>query len=189
MEKEKKKVLIVIDVQNDFVTGSLGTPEAQAIVPNIVKKVEEYRSNEDGIIFTKDIHYDNYLETAEGKKLPIPHCIAGTVGCDIIPELNPDLSLNLAFNEKIYNKETFGYHWDHAAWLGWLRDAKPIYKIEIIGLCTDICVVTNALCLKTCYPNIELTVDASCCAGTTPDKHKAALDVMESCQINVINKN
>ena len=107
MEEEKKKVLIVVDVQNDFVYGSLGTPEAEAIVPNIVKKVEEYRSNEDGIIFTKDIHYDNYLETAEGKKLAIPHCIAGTVGCDIIPELNPDLSLHLAFNEKIYTKEIF----------------------------------------------------------------------------------
>lgn len=189
MEKEKKKVLIVVDVQNDFVTGSLGTPEAKAIVPNIVKKVEEYRLNENGIIFTKDIHYDNYLETAEGKKLPVPHCIAGTVGSDIIPELNADLSLHLAFNEKIYNKETFGCRWDNAAWLGWFRDSKPIYEIEIIGLCTDICVITNVLCLKSEYPEVEITVDASCCAGTTPEKHKAALDVMESCQINVINRN
>lgn len=185
MEEEKKKVLIVVDVQNDFVYGSLGTLEAQAVVPNIVKKVEEYRSKEDVIIFTKDLHYDNYLETAEGKKLPVPHCIAGTAGYDIIPELNADSVVN----KQIYAKETFGYPWDHAAWLGWLRDAKPVYEVEIIGVCTDICVVTNALVLKTYYPDIDITVDASCCAGTTPDKHKAALDVMESCQINVINKN
>ena len=174
----KKKVLIVIDVQNDFVTGSLGTPEAQAIVPNVVKKVEEYRSRGDVVIFTADTHYDNYLDTQEGKKLPVPHCIFGTPGYKIIPELQAKQSTL----EKIYPKESFGYKWDICPWM-------ECYDVEIIGLCADICVVTNALCLKTCYPDIELTVDASCCAGTTPEKHKAALDVMESCQINVINRN
>lgn len=175
--KNKKKVLIVIDVQNDFVTGSLGTPEAQAVVPNIVKKVEEYRSRDDAIIFTTDTHYDDYLETSEGKKLPVPHCIVGTSGYDIIPELNVELSPM----EKIYPKSTFGYRWDAGYWM-------YCYDVEIIGICTDICVVTNALVLKTDCPDIEITVDASCCAGTTPERHKAALEVMKSCQINVIGE-
>ena len=178
MEEEKKKVLIVVDVQNDFVTGSLGTPEAQAVVPNIVKKVEEYRERNDAIIFTADTHYDNYLETLEGKRLPVPHCINGTSGHDIIPELN----VNPSMMEKIYPKETFGHKWDKYPWI-------CFYDVEIIGVCTDICVVTNALILKTYNPDIEITVDASCCAGSTPEKHEAALDVMESCQINVINRN
>ena len=175
--KNKKKVLIVIDVQNDFVTGSLGTPEARAIVPKVVEKVEEYRSRDDAIIFTADTHYDNYLETPEGKKLPVPHCIDGTSGHDIIPELNAKLSVM----EKIYFKETFGYKWNTCPWM-------CCYDVEIIGVCTDICVVTNTLVLKTYYPGIEITVDASCCAGTTSEKHKAALETMKSCQINVIGE-
>lgn len=175
--ENKKKILIVIDVQNDFVTGSLGTPEAQAVVPNIVKKVEEYRSRDDVIIFTTDTHYDDYLETPEGKKLPVSHCIVGTSGYKIIPELNVELSTM----EKIYPKNTFGYRWNISHWI-------CCYDVEIIGVCTDICVVTNALVLKTHYPDIEITVDASCCAGTSPEKHKAALEVMKSCQINVIGE-
>ena len=175
--ENKKKILIVIDVQNDFVTGSLGTPEAQAVVPNIVKKVEEYRSRDDVIIFTTDTHYDDYLETPEGKKLPVSHCIVGTSGYEIIPELNVELSTM----EKIYPKNTFGYRWNISHWI-------CCYDVEIIGVCTDICVVTNALVLKTHYPDIEITVDASCCAGTSPEKHKAALEVMKSCQINVIGE-
>ena len=175
--ENKKKVLIVIDVQNDFVTGSLGTPEAQAVVPNIVKKVEEYRSRDDAIIFTVDTHYDNYLDTQEGKKLPVPHCIVGTPGYEIIPELHAEVSSL----EKVYPKETFGYRWNIGHWM-------CCYDVEIIGVCTDICVVTNALVLKTYYPDIEITVDASCCAGTTPERHKAALEVMKSCQINVIGE-
>lgn len=175
--ENKKKVLIVIDVQNDFVTGSLGTPEAQEIVPNIVKKVEEYRSRDDVIIFTTDTHYDDYLGTPEGKKLPVPHCIVGTPGYEIIPELNAEPSTM----EKIYPKSTFGYRWNICPWI-------CCYDVEIMGVCTDICVVTNALVLKTYYPDIEITVDASCCAGTTPEKHKAALEVMKNCQINVIGE-
>lgn len=173
----KKKVLIVIDMQNDFVYGPLGTPEAQAIVPNIIKKVEEYRSRDDAIIFTTDTHYDDYLETSEGQKLPVPHCIVGTSGYEIIPELNVELSTM----EKIYPKSTFGYRWNTGHWM-------RCYDVEIIGVCTDICVVTNALVLKTYHPDIEITVDASCCAGSTPEKHKAALEVMKSCQINVIGE-
>lgn len=177
MAKERKKILIVIDVQNDFVYGSLGTPEAQAIVPNVIKKVEEYRSRDDAIIFTTDTHYDDYLETSEGQKLPVSHCIVGTSGHEIIPELNVELSTM----EKVYPKSTFGYRWDIGHWM-------RCYDVEIIGVCTDICVVTNALVLKTYYSEVEITVDASCCAGTTPERHKAALEVMKSCQINVIGE-
>ena len=175
--ENKKKVLIVIDMQNDFVTGSLGTPEAQAIVPKVVEKVKEYRSRDDFIIFTADTHYDDYLETPEGKRLPVPHCIDGTPGHDIIPELNVKPSVI----EKVYPKETFGYKWNICPWM-------CCYDVEIAGVCTDICVVTNALVLKTYYPYIEITVDASCCAGTTPEKHKIALETMKSCQINVIGE-
>lgn len=177
MAKERKKILIVIDVQNDFVYGSLGTPEAQAIVPNVIKKVEEYRSRNDAIIFTTDTHYDDYLETSEGQKLPVSHCIVGTSGHEIIPELNVEISTM----EKVYPKSTFGYRWNVGHWM-------RCYDVEIIGVCTDICVVTNALVLKTYYSEVEITVDASCCAGTTPERHKAALEVMKSCQINVIGE-
>lgn len=176
--ENKKKILIVIDVQNDFVTGSLGTPEAQAVVPNIVKKVEEYRERNDAIIFTADTHRDYYLNTQEGKKLPIPHCIIGTKGWDFVSALSIHESSPM---ERVYVKEQFGYEWYKCPWLN-------IYDIEVIGLVTDICVVTNVLGIKTCYPEVEITVDASCCAGTTAERHKAALEVMKSCQINVIGE-
>lgn len=181
-----KKILVVVDVQNDFVYGSLGSDEAVAVVPNIVKKVNEYRNNEDLIIFTKDEHSNNYLDTQEGKKLPIKHCISNTAGCEIIGELKVGEHFRL---EQIIRKNTFGYHWDHCPWIGIFKNDKPKFEVEIIGVCTDICVVTNALCLKTEFPEVEITVDASCCAGTTPERHRAALEVMKSCQINVINKN
>lgn len=177
--ESRKKVLIVIDMQNDFVTGSLGTPEAQAIVPKVVEKIKEYKSNNNIVMYTKDTHYDNYLNTAEGKKLPIEHCIEGTSGHDLIPEIIIEKKFS------IVRKSTFGYRcWVSECWL----DTNQ-YEVEIIGVCTDICVITNALLIKTYHPAVEITVDASCCAGTTPEKHEAALDVMESCQINIINRN
>ena len=160
MEKEKKKVLIVIDVQNDFVTGSLGTPEAQAIIPNVKEKFDEYKNNKNYVILTKDTHHSDYADTSEGRKLPMVCC-----------------------------KSTFGFDdWDWEETFGIAYDSS-LLDIEIIGVCTDICVITNALLIKTYYPEAKITVDASCCAGSTPEKHKAALDVMESCQINVINRN
>lgn len=173
----KNKLLIVIDMQNDFVTGSLGTPEAQAIVSNVVKKVEQYRKRDNAIIFTKDTHYDDYLDTLEGKKFPVKHCIKDTEGWEIIPELDAKCSVT----EKIYIKETFGYKWNTIPWVG-------CQDIEITGVCSDICVITNALVLKTHFPEVQITVDASCCAGSTPEKHRAALEVMKSCQINVIEE-
>ena len=170
------KILIVIDMQNDFIEGSLGTPEAVAITPKVHKKVSDYRAQGHKIIFTRDTHFVNYSSTLEGKHLPIPHCIAATKGWKITPGL---------FNEEtddIIQKHSFGY----SRWGEFNFTDED--EIELIGLCTDICVVSNALILKALYPETEIYVDASCCAGTTPENHKAALQVMKSCQINVIGE-
>lgn len=167
------KTLIVIDMQNDFIDGVLGTPEAQAIVPNVKKKIEEYKARGDEIIFTRDTHQSNYLETNEGKHLPVEHCINGTYGWLIADEVNyPE--------HRHINKKTFGYTlWNYEG---------EFEEIELVGLCTDICVVSNALILKAMYPEINITVDASCCAGVTPESHNAALTTMKMCQINVIGE-
>lgn len=167
-----RKTLIVVDMQNDFITGSLGTKEAQAILPNVKRKIEEYKKQGAEIIFTRDTHFDNYLETNEGNKLPVKHCIHSSHGWKIANGLCTD-------GCKIINKITFGYDmWDY-------YDFK---EIEIIGLCTDICVVSNALILKTMFPHINISVDASCCAGVTPESHKAALQTMKMCQIDILNE-
>ena len=169
-------VLIVIDMQNDFIEGSLGTPEAVAITPRVFHKVEEYRMRGDRIIFTRDTHFLDYPNTLEGKHLPIPHCIAATKGWKITPGLFHE------HTDDVIQKHSFGYsRWGEF-------DFSNIDEIELVGLCTDICVVSNALILKATYPETEIYVDASCCAGTTPDNHKAALQVMKSCQINVIGE-
>ena len=176
-----RKILIVVDMQNDFVSGSLGSPEAQAIVPNVVEKVKSWDGE---VVFTRDTHYDSYMDTLEGQKLPVPHCIVNTDGWHIIDELRdyacnryPDIVC-----KGIINKTTFGCEdWAHM-YFG------LEYEFELCGLCTDICVISNALALRMFYPNTKITVDASCCAGVTPEKHAAALEVMKSCQIDVINE-
>ena len=181
-----KKVLIVVDMQNDFVSGSLGTSEAQAIVRNVAWKIEKLKSEGYEVIFTRDTHLENYLETSEGKKLPVEHCIRYTWGWEIVNELNTE-------NCIIIDKPTFGYN----GWEFMLSEvlvdknsgkaaSEDPEKIELIGLCTDICVVSNALILKALYPDADITVDASCCAGVTPESHNAALTTMKMCQINVI---
>lgn len=167
------KTLIVVDMQNDFIDGALGTQEAQAIVPNVKKKIEEYEASGDAIVFTKDTHYSNYLETNEGKHLPVEHCIEGTRGWEISSELN-------CSGYPIVEKETFG----NIYWKSFFN----FEEVELVGLCTDICVVSNALILKAMYPEINITIDASCCAGVTPESHKAALTTMKMCQINVIGE-
>lgn len=174
------KTLIVIDMQTDFVTGTLGTKEAVAILPNVKKKIDEYLANGDEVIFTRDTHGEQYLETSEGKHLPVPHCIKGTDGWQICPEID---------NEKCehIDKPTFGYlPWNFVFDGTRAMKTREFESIEIIGVCTDICVVSNALILKALYPETDITVDASCCAGVTPDSHQAALTTMKSCQINVI---
>ncbi len=166
----KMKTLIVIDMQNDFITGALGTPEARAILPSVKKKIEEYSSRGDEIIFTRDTHGEDYLDTPEGRKLPVPHCIKGSDGWQVSAELYKDCS-------EIIDKPSFGY-------TGW--GDRSFSEIELVGVCTDICVVSNALILKALYPDVKITVDGSCCAGVTPESHSAALITMSMCQIDVI---
>lgn len=179
----EKKILIVVDMQHDFVDGSLGTPEAQAIVSKVDNLIEN--GGFDEIYYTFDTHYSNYLNTLEGKKLPVPHCIMGTKGWSLSTIHSP------ASRKHQVIKETFGYvDWDYKLsseyWAG--GSESDIESITIVGLCTDICVISNALVIRALYYNIPIICDASCCAGTTPEAHKAALAVMKSCQIDVINE-
>lgn len=175
------KVLFVIDVQNDFVTGPLGTKEAQAAIPNIVDKIREF----DGyVVATRDTHYDDYSKTLEGKKLPIPHCKMGTTGRDLPNDVWEVIKCKKEY--AIYSKNTFGT-FEYINELNFIHTKEvPIHKIEIVGFCTDICVISNALILRAAFPNIPIEVDAKCCAGVTPELHEAALKVMKSCQIDII---
>ena len=172
-----KKVLIVVDMQNDFITGSLANKEAQKIVPNVVNKVNDAIENDEyeEILFTMDVHYDGYFDTEEGKNLPIEHCIDGTWGQEIIDELQPYLDTKKV---TIYEKDTFGSI--NLAHRMFLCD-----KIEIIGVCTDICVISNALLIKAFTPNTPICVIENCCAGTTDYNHVAAIDTMRSCHIHI----
>lgn len=178
----KEKILIVIDMQNDFITGSLGSPDAEAIVPCVRAKVKEYINNKNPVMFTKDSHFENYLDTLEGKMLPVKHCILGTKGWEICDELQE-------FVNYVFHKCTFGFlEWGDVMVYPQTVEEEMDFTIEICGLCTDICVVSNALILRAMYPDARIIVDAKCCAGTTPEKHKAALEVMKSCQIEVYNE-
>ena len=172
-----KKFLVVVDMQKDFVDGALGSKEAVAIVPNVVKKINEF----DGEIFvTYDTHFENYMETNEGKNLPVPHCIKGTDGW----KLNDEVATALSGKEYTeVEKITFG-----SVKLPELVKAAAgdeEFTVELIGLCTDICVVSNALMLKANFPEMDMFVDSACCAGVTVESHKAALTTMKMCQIGV----
>lgn len=165
-----KKTLIVVDMQNDFIDMALGTKEAVAIVPRVKNKIDKYVENGDEVIFTRDTHGEDYLDTPEGKKLPVPHCIKGTKGWEIADGLYVEGS-------KIIDKPNFG-------WPNWKDEV--LDEVEIIGLCTDICVVSNALIIKANFPDANVTIDKNCCAGVTPESHEAALFTMQMCQIDVI---
>ena len=165
-----RKTLIVIDMQNDFIDGALGTPEAVAIVENVKAKIKEYVDNEDEIIYTMDTHRRDYLDTNEGKHLPVEHCIEGTRGWEIADGLYVEGCPKIL-------KNNFGF-------MDWKN--YNLEDVEIIGLCTDICVVANALIIKTAFPEIPIKVDSKCCAGVTPATHAAALETMKMCQIEVV---
>lgn len=174
------KVLIVVDMQNDFIDGVLGTKEAQAIVPRVCDKIRNFDGS---IIATKDTHDENYLETQEGKNLPVPHCIVDTAGHDINRDIFNAIREKHGLTAK---KHTFGT-FKLSKWIEKLTDllSEKIEAIELIGVCTDICVISNALILKASFPEVPIYVDATCCAGVTPELHEAALKVMKSCQIIV----
>ena len=167
--------LIVVDMQNDFIDGALGTPEAVAILPHVKAKIEQFDGK---ILFTRDTHEENYLTTQEGRNLPVEHCIKGTDGWQIHPELE------LLRKTEAIDKPTFG----STALVHLLQRAQDLESVELIGLCTDICVISNAMLIKAAFPEIPVTVDAKCCAGVTPQSHKNALDAMKMCQIKIINQ-
>ena len=176
-----RKILIVVDMQNDFIDGALGTPEAVGIVENVKAKIASYP--EEDVFFTRDTHPVNYLESQEGRYLPVEHCIEGTDGWQIRPDV-----MAQAPGAKIFDKPTFG----STALAEAVREmaqaeeaAGGELEAELIGLCTDICVVSNALLLKAVLPEMKISVDPACCAGVTPEKHAAALETMRSCQIQM----
>ena len=170
-------ILVVIDMQNDFIDGELGTPEAVAIVPKVMVKMMNF----DGLVLaTRDTHGEDYLERQEGKKLPVVHCIKGTHGWEIKDEIQ-----QLLISQPI-DKPTFGSEALGKVLKDLNNDVEPIDSITLVGLCTDICVISNAMLLKAFLPEVPIMVDASCCAGVTPESHERALEAMKACQIEII---
>ena len=172
-----RKILVVVDMQNDFIDGSLGTPEAQAIVENVKAKIRSYRAED--IFATRDTHSADYLSTQEGKKLPVVHCVKGSHGWQIRADI-----AELLKNAVIVDKPTFGST-ELAQKIAAIAKSEEI-AVELVGLCTDICVVSNALLLKATLPEMPVSVVSSCCAGVSPATHKAALETMRCCQVDVI---
>ena len=169
-----KKILVVVDAQNDFITGVLGNKECD-VATNVI--AEELRSGKyDDVIFTRDTHDENYLNTQEGKKLPVAHCIKGSKGWEIIPELQ-----ELTKDCMMVEKPSFG-----STQLAHIVARGQYEKIELVGLCTDICVISNAMILKSSLPEAEISVDANCCAGVSPESHRNALEAMKMCQIEIV---
>ena len=162
---KSKTALIVIDMQNDFVTGALANKEAEAILKNVENKIKEYRNAGAEVFFTRDTHGENYMETQEGKMLPVPHCLRGSDGWQIVESLR-----HYARKEDIFDKETFG---------------SLKLPQQLCGMCTDICVISNGLIFKAAFPETVIRVAADCCAGVTPESHEHALEAMKSCQIIV----
>ena len=173
--------LIVVDMQKDFVSGALGTAEARDIVPRVAERIADGIRRGEHIIFTRDTHMENYLDTQEGKKLPVPHCIQATEGWEIVEPLRA-----YTVGRAVIDKPTFG-----SQVLGeLLAEAgrrENIERVTLVGLCTDICVISNAMLIKAFLPEAEIAVDAACCAGVTPQSHQNALAAMRMCQITVEN--
>ena len=170
----EKKLLVVVDMQKDFIDGSLGTPEAQAIVPAVKKRIEEFVAEGQDVVFTLDTHYENYPETLEGKNLPVMHCLKGSDGWQLAEELQN-------FPGKRFEKPTFG-----SVELARYVQEREYDRIELLGLCTDICVISNALLMKTVLPGTPVAVNAGCCAGVTPESHENALRSMKMCQVEIV---
>ena len=171
---ERKKLLVVVDMQNDFIDGALGTPEAAAVLGKVRARIERARREGETVVFTRDTHTANYLKTNEGKRLPVPHCIEGSFGHALADGLAEE-------GERIFDKPTFA-----SLALGDFAAAENFASIELIGVCTDICVLSNALLLKARCPEADVIVHADCCAGVTPERHETALDAMRACQIDIL---
>lgn len=172
---DKKNVLVVVDMQNDFIDGALGTKEAEAIVANVAQEIENFSGE---VIFTRDTHSDNYLQTQEGRNLPVKHCIRETEGWQLHPLLR-----EAAKGRTVIDKPTFG----SLTLAQYIKGKATPDSIFLIGLCTDICVISNAMILKAAFPETEIYVDSRCCAGTTPENHQNALNAMKLCQIHILD--
>ena len=180
-ESEAMNILIIVDMQNDFVTGALGTSQAHAIVANVKEKAAACLERGDIVIFTRDTHHANYLSTLEGKNLPVTHCIQGSEGWQIIDELLPLAHQATA----VIDKPTFG-SFELLDVLAPFVESGQIETIELCGVCTDICVVSNALLVRAKFHETPLVVDSACCAGVTPESHESALQVLRSCHVRVL---
>ncbi len=168
------KYLIVVDMQNDFISGSLGSLDAKSIVPYVKRVIEEFDGE---IIFTKDTHTDDYLNTREGKRLPVPHCIKGTYGWEICDELK-----EYSVGKKIIDKPTFG----SLELIEYLKEKGDIESVTLLGLCTDICVISNAMLVKAAFPEIDVAVVKDASAGVSKESHNTAIDSMKACQIDIL---
>ena len=168
-------VLVVVDMQKDFISDALGTKEAAAIVPHVAEKIAQAKKAGKTIVFTRDTHHENYLQTQEGRNLPVPHCIEQTDGWQIDPALDTS-------GCRIFDKPSFGSE----ALVQYLKNLEQLRSVEFVGLCTDICVITNVLSTKCALPELPISVDSACCAGVTPQSHENALAAMRMCQIQII---
>lgn len=173
-----KHVLAVIDMQNDFIDGALGTKEAEAIVENVAAQIRDFEGE---VVYTRDTHFEGYLGTQEGKRLPVPHCIKDTEGWQIREQVRQAC----AGDVKIFDKPAFG----SVELAEYLKDMPDLESVTLIGLCTDICVISNALLIKAFLPEVTVKVNADCCAGVTPESHKNALEAMKMCQVEISGGN
>jgi nicotinamidase-related amidase len=170
-----KKVLVVVDMQKDFIDGALGTNEAVLVVDNVAETIKSFNGE---VVFTRDTHFDNYMETQEGKNLPVPHCIKDTEGW----HLDKKLEVIKTSDMKVFDKLTFG----SVELADYLKTIKDLESVTLIGLCTDICVISNALLIKANLPEVKISVIEKCCAGVTPRSHKNAIEAMKMCQIEIL---
>ncbi len=174
-----RKILVVVDMQNDFVTGALGSTQAQAILPSVLEYVKAFSGE---VLFTMDTHDPDYLDSREGKKLPVIHCVKHTPGWELVPSLDAFVK---EFDCPVFCKTTFGST-QLAQYLSGENEKEAIDEIQLIGVCTDICVISNALTLRSFLPETPISVVASCCAGVTPQSHQTALDAMAGCQVEIL---
>ena len=168
-------ILVVVDMQKDFISGALGTKEALAIVPRVAEKIVQAKKAGKTIVFTRDTHHKNYLDTQEGKNLPVPHCIENTDGWQLDPALDTAGAM-------IFDKPSFGSE----ALVRYLKSLPDLQSAEFVGLCTDICVISNAMVLRAAFPETEIEILSDCCAGVTPQSHQTALDAMRACQFTIV---
>lgn len=171
----ERKVLVVVDMQKDFIDGALGTKEAVEIIPGVREKIEAFTGE---IVFTRDTHFENYSTTQEGQKLPVPHCIKGSKGWQIEESIEALRTPEM----KVFDKLTFG----SVELAEYLKQNKDLESVTLIGLCTDICIISNAMLIKAFLPEVKVIVDKKCCAGVTPESHNNALEAMKMCQIEII---